>query len=456
MNLETLLKREKLLKNICTRLTNFVDLKNTLRTILSEVKEVSGFEAVSIRLKDEGDYPFYVFDGFSNQFIQTENFLCTGLGTSETGKKPVCLCGNVIQGRTDSSKSYYTPKGSYWTNCSSETLHDLLKFEKQAGIRNFCNKSGYESIGLFPIKTREDNIGLIQLNDRRKDLFTADVIEFMEMIGEQVGVAIENATLYEKLKQKNTELQQKFDELNHIHSHMLEARKMTALADLVTGVSHEIYQPVSESVLKLENLRSLTRKTLNELPGSSDRLKEIIEHENDIFHELSKVKTMVKSFRSIAFDQYQESRHLINVKEFLQEIITVIRPSLKQKSIEFSIDCNEHAEILCFSGVLSQILAMLIRNAAEHGLKDKPAGIIKLRCVLTNDDFVELRVSDNGPGISPSIKEVIFEPFYTTDGKNHLGLGLYTARNLAETKLKGTLNFEQKAGSTDFIIHLPF
>jgi transcriptional regulator with GAF, ATPase, and Fis domain len=102
----------------------------------------------------------------------------------------------------DSLKDYYTEKGSYYTNNSSENTASLLANETDVNIRNHCNACGYESVGLFPIKSREEKIGLIQLNDKRQNVFTQDLVEFMEMIGEQIGTAVENAMLYDKLKLK--------------------------------------------------------------------------------------------------------------------------------------------------------------------------------------------------------------------------------------------------------------
>ena len=253
MNTETLIRREQLVKEIFSELNNFVDLKHSLLAIIKKIKEYTGFEAVSIRLKEDNDYPYIVQEGFPELFIKQENSLCSpNIKTvnSLNGEKIVleCLCGNVIQGKTDPSKKYYTPKGGYYTNSTTDITPVLLKNEKNTHIRNYCNAKGYESVGLFPIKTRDENIGLIQLNDKRRNQFNEELVDFLELVGEQVGISIENALLYEKLKAKNAELQNTLDEIKVMQNQLLEAKKMTALADLVTGIAHEIYSPVSESV----------------------------------------------------------------------------------------------------------------------------------------------------------------------------------------------------------------
>jgi signal transduction histidine kinase len=461
METEQLLKREQLAKQICAQLNNFVDLKNILTHIINQLKELSGFEAVSIRLHDEGDYPYFVFNGFASSFIQKENSVCSDFDCQAEDKtqkrKLECLCGNVIRGNFDKTKSYYTSKGSFYTNGSTHIIPELNNNEKSSNLRNFCNACGYESIGLFPIKTREENIGLIQLNDKRNNMFTDDLIEFLEMIGEQIGVAIENATLYERLKEQNATLQRNIDELTNAQIHLQEAKKLATLADLVTGLNHEIYQPVSDAIGNLEKIQQNTKNLSRTDIGSRLEFDSLIYGQREVYYNLNKVRNLIKSFRSIALDQFQESRHLINLYTFFNDIIRIIKPSLKQKDIIFQIDCNENSEILIFSGVLSQVILILIQNAYNHAFRSVNSGKIVLGCTIGKDDFLIISVSDNGCGIDESIRHKIFEPFFTTDRKNHSGLGLHTASNLVENKLKGRIEIESTSTSgTTFVVKIPF
>ena len=445
MDTEILIKREQLVKRICARLNNFVDLKHTLSTIIEEIKDLTGFEAVSVRLHKDDDYPYIVHKGFPETFIRQENCLCQHTGSV---KKPECLCGNVISGRTNPVNNYYTNKGSFWTNNSTILSPTLVEKEKNTIIRNHCNAAGYESIGLFPIKTREENIGLIQLNDKRTEMFTEDIIEYLEMIGEQIGIAIENALLYEQIKDKNEELENSLKDLSNMQSQLMEAKKMTALADLVSGIAHEIYHPISQSLHLLENIISRT-KSVN---GTQD----LISDEKSIYDMLSNAKGLVKSFRSIAFDQFQESRHLININNFLKDVVRVLEPSIRQKNIEFVIECNQHSEIMGFTGILSQVITLLIQNSYVHGLKNRNKGVISLGCGIVDEETIELTVADNGKGIAPNIRHKLFEPFFTTEKKKHTGLGLHIAKNLIENKLKGELYLDQEYGEgAKFVIRIP-
>jgi signal transduction histidine kinase len=461
MNTEQLLKREQLVKQICAQLNNFVDLKNILTYIIGQIKELSGIEAVSIRLNENGDYPYFVFNGFSDSFIQKENSVCSAfdndLDDKTQKRKLECLCGNVIRGNYDKTQSYYSPKGSFYTNGSTEITPELNKNKSFHNLRNFCNACGYESIGLFPIKAREENIGLIQLNDKRRNMFSVDLIEFIEMIGEQIGIAIENATLYEKLKEQNSILQSKVDELLNAQNHLQEAKKLATLADLVTGLNHEIYQPVSDAIGNLEKIQQNTKDLSRTDIGSRLEFDGLIYGQREVYNSLNKVRNLIKSFRSIALDQFQESRHLINLYTFFNDIIRIIKPSLKQKDIIFQIECNEESEIMSFSGVLSQVIIILIQNAYSHAFKSRSEGKITIGCSIGKDDYLDIKIADNGCGIDDSIKHKIFEPFFTTDRKNHSGLGLYTASNLVENKLKGRIEIQSTSpAGTTFVIKVPF
>ncbi len=208
-----LLERERKVKLICAELNNFTDLKPTLISVMHHIKEIVQCQAISIRLHDEGDYPYFSYDGFPESFIKHENNLCSkdvqgNRMHSSDGKGYLldCMCGNILKRRFDSSYSFYTEKGSFWSNGTTELFKNTTEEDRQSRIRNYCNSSGYESVALIPIKVKDDNIGLIQINDKRKDLFKEEMIEYLEMIGEQVGLAIQNSMIYTKLNKALNEI----------------------------------------------------------------------------------------------------------------------------------------------------------------------------------------------------------------------------------------------------------
>jgi diguanylate cyclase (GGDEF)-like protein len=206
--LEQLLEREKRIKLICAELNSYVDLKSRLHTVIRHLKELAGCEAISIRLQSEGDYPFYVFNGFPESFILKENSLCArdAYGNKITlpdgkGYELECICGCVIRGNYDHCMPFFTQKGSFYTNSTSDLIKDVDKTECLGETRNYCNWCGYESVALIPIRSENNNIGLIQLNDKRRGIFNDEFLEYLEMIAEQIALAVRNSLIYTKLQE---------------------------------------------------------------------------------------------------------------------------------------------------------------------------------------------------------------------------------------------------------------
>ena len=184
------LARLNAMQDISLALNKTKSLKDILRQILILVKGIAECEAAAIRLIANNDYPYYVYEGFDKKFILKENSLLT---KDTDGKDTLeCMCGQVIMGVTNTELSFFTKGGSFWTNCTSEIIKNLQNELSciDCTIRNTCNYSGYESVALIPLKSRDKNIGLIQLNDSRLDKFDLDLILFLELLGQQLGLNI--------------------------------------------------------------------------------------------------------------------------------------------------------------------------------------------------------------------------------------------------------------------------
>lgn len=173
-----------------------------------------GIECVGIRLNDGQDYPYFFTRGFSNEFVEKENHLCA---KNESGEiilddsgNPLleCMCGNVIRGKTDPSLPFFTPYGSFWTNSTTELLSSTSEKERQARTRNQCNKFGYESVALIPIRRGRTTLGLLQLNDSREERFTLEMIEFLEGLGGSVSLLISLKSKFEEIAHQKSVIEQ--------------------------------------------------------------------------------------------------------------------------------------------------------------------------------------------------------------------------------------------------------
>ncbi|NLF37819.1 PAS domain S-box protein, partial [bacterium] len=183
------------------------DTRELVRCVTATVCEYTGCEAAGIRLRKGNDYPYFETRGFPPEFVEAESTLCVvdingQIARDELGH-PLheCMCGNVLHGRFDPSLPFFTPKGSFWTNSTSELLATTTVKERQARTRNRCNDDGYESVALIPLCTGGGMIGLLQLNDRAKGRFTRQLIEFLEGVADQVAIALAQRTAEAALRE---------------------------------------------------------------------------------------------------------------------------------------------------------------------------------------------------------------------------------------------------------------
>lgn len=216
MDISDRLRAEKqiiLTSKILNLLNVTTNLAETVKLTLNLIQNETGFEAAGIRLKHGDDFPYFHQNGFSDDFLLTENTLLShskeGMVCRDENGNPLleCTCGLVISGLTDATNNLYTEGGSYWTN-DSPALFGLTAYEeKRYKPRSHCIEAGFRSIAIVPIRAKGEIVGLLQLNDHRKDCLTLELIQFIESIGEIIGVALMRKQAEEALKRKVNELQ---------------------------------------------------------------------------------------------------------------------------------------------------------------------------------------------------------------------------------------------------------
>jgi PAS domain S-box-containing protein len=179
------------------RLLNDHDNTHALIRSLTEfLHDWTDCEAVGVRLAEGHDFPYFETRGFPAAFVRVESVLClpdaTGDAALDAAGNPMlaCMCGNVIQGRFDPSKPFFTRRGSFWTNSTTDLLASTTDADRQARTRNRCNGEGYESVALVALRHGTTTIGLLQFNDRRRGRFTPDLIAFLESLADQIAIAL--------------------------------------------------------------------------------------------------------------------------------------------------------------------------------------------------------------------------------------------------------------------------
>ena len=202
------------------RLLNEPNLTHELiQNITRLLQTWSGCEAVGVRLKAGDDYPYFETRGFPAEFVEAETFLCgrdpAGRVVMDGEARPAldCMCGNVLRGRFDPRQPFFTARGSFWSNGTTDMLARTTETDRQARTRNRCNRQGYESVALIRLRTGDETLGLLQLNDRRKGWFAPELITFLENAADQIAIGLSQRRTEAALKESEAHYRSLFENM---------------------------------------------------------------------------------------------------------------------------------------------------------------------------------------------------------------------------------------------------
>jgi response regulator RpfG family c-di-GMP phosphodiesterase len=187
--------------------------REIVREILILIKEYSGVSAAGMRLKEGGDYPYYETSGFVAGHVEAENYLCVrdkkGAHVLDSAGRPALagICGKVIHGRFTPGRPCFTRAGSFWTNSIIDLQDSHSGTHRPTHARNTCELEGYQSVALIPLKTEKGNIGLLQLCDMARGHFTTEFIEFIEGVGQSIGIILARKRAEQDLQTSYNSLQ---------------------------------------------------------------------------------------------------------------------------------------------------------------------------------------------------------------------------------------------------------
>jgi len=185
-------------------------LRELIANVTLLMQKWSGCEAVGIRLMAGDDYPYYETRGFPAEFIELENCLCAvdakGSIVRDCKGLPVleCMCGNIIRGRFDPKLPFFTEFGSFWSNSTTALLASTSEEDRQVRARNYCNKAGYETVVLIPLRRGEQEFGLLQFNDHRRNQFTREKVELFEQLADSLTLGLFQKQTTDKLRERES------------------------------------------------------------------------------------------------------------------------------------------------------------------------------------------------------------------------------------------------------------
>ncbi|MEI7831799.1 MAG: PAS domain S-box protein [bacterium] len=166
-------------------------------TLVHMLREFTGFTAVGLRMQQGEDFPYFTTEGFSDDFLASEKSLCCydtagNICRDDSGQAVLeCLCASVLRHHTwPELQDYFTSTGSFWVNNLPELVAKTPPADLPAHLRGVCPALGYHSVALIPLYSSGQTIGLLQLNDPRPNMITAEMVQYLEEVSTTIGIAM--------------------------------------------------------------------------------------------------------------------------------------------------------------------------------------------------------------------------------------------------------------------------
>jgi signal transduction histidine kinase len=247
------------------------------------------------------------------------------------------------------------------------------------------------------------------------------------------------------------ELNRSFDsmrrELRQAQERLLESERLVTIGRMARSVSHDLRHHLSAIYANAEFL-ILGQNTE---AGKVELMSEITMAIQDMTDLLDSLIMFSQTGHTLAFKDEA-------IADILQHAVQMIHPHPDARGVEIELDIAVSATISADAKRLSRALFNLLLNAcqaARHGGSVPKVEISVESCTVEGRDAIRIDVVDNGPGISPSMREKMFFPFSTEGKVNGTGLGLTLALHIAQEHA-GTIELAfSEPGRTVFHLTLP-
>ena len=351
-------------------------------------------------------------------------------------------------------------KGELQTHPRSETMEIVPSFiadptifnGKQTLILKHENDKGKTYLyALALFKTVDWRMVFRQdAGDALRDMWKAEVLTLIIFLLGCVAIVSVSFTLSRNLVKRIAKADRTNEAMNQ---QVVESGKLATIGELAAGIAHEINNPVAIMVEEAGWMNDLLEEETGMTPDNKNEFNRAIQQITtqgrrckDITHKL--LSFARKSDATVAD---------IDINDNIREIVALTAQMARYNNVTISTRLDPDLPCIRFSpSELQQVILNLTNNAIDAMGKD--GGNVEIVTSVNEQDnnMIEIKVDDNGPGIPAQYLDRIFDPFFTTKavGKG-TGLGLSICYGIIQ-KMGGTIEVESHVGKgTCFLIRLP-
>jgi signal transduction histidine kinase len=294
----------------------------------------------------------------------------------------------------------------------------------------------------------------------------------------RVNACLEKKKLRDREQQQTRELKEALQQLEATKDQLVMQERLASLGALTAGIAHEIKNPLNFvnnfaqlSVGLVEELREILKEL--DQPATDEKREEIEELLSLLETNVQRIGEHGKRADGIIAGMLLHSRggkgdrQPTELNSLVREFAGLAHHGLRVKDPEFNVELITEfdpsvGKVDVVAQDLSRVFLNIVNNAcyaANERKKDAPSGFVPEVRVTTRrqGDRVEIRIADNGKGISQANLQKIFEPFFTTKPTGSgTGLGLSISRDILVKGHQGDLRAESREGAgATFILTLP-
>ena len=338
-------------------------------------------------------------------------------------------------------------------------------------------EAGFRSLLGVPLLRNGQAIGSIVIYRTEAGLVTEKQLGLIQTFADQAVIAIENVRLFDEVQTRTRDLAKSLEELRTTQDRLVQTQKLALLGQLTAGIAHEIKNPLNFvnnfSGISAELIGEL-QDTLKGMPLDDKARIEINELTDTLKSNFDKVMHHGRRADAIVKNMLQHSREgsgehrVIDINALVEESLNLAWHGARAETHGFEVKLKQSFDPSAggadvFPQDIRRALLNLIANgfyAATRRSAEANGGDYEPTLTASTKDLgdrVEVRILDNGTGMTPEVKEKMFNPFFTTKPSGEgTGLGLSISHDIIVKQHAGSIEVDTQLGEfTEIRIILP-